>query len=200
MKRVKSQSSPEVLTVIFSIWVGRRTVPRADLVVPRFAVHVHEQHLGADGQVLDGAEMAGVVVARHHQIVGGKGAGIPPRRDLQAGIAPLLHHRQRQPDGWDGDIADVIVAVNKGDGHTVRFFLGGFFGGGRRRFALAGQDGLGLLKGLFQLVQHGIRRLLGAGIVPLVVAEETRSPQQRQHAQRNKEGAQLTFHPCRFPS
>ena len=140
--------------------------------------------------------MAGVVVARHHQIVGGKGAGIPPRRDLQAGIAPLLHHRQRQPDGRDGDIADIIVAVNKGDGHTVRFFLGGLFGSGRRR----GQDGLWLLKGLFQLVQHGIRRLLGAGIVPLVVAEEAHSPQQRQHAQRNEEGAQLTFHPCGSPS
>ena len=47
------------------------------------------------------------------------------------------------------------------------------------------------------------KHFVGNGI-PLLVERfspaEARSPQQRQHAQRNKEGAQLTFHPCGFPS
>ena len=58
------------------------------------------------------AEMALVVVRRNDQIIGAGRAELAAGGDLQAGVAPLAHHRQVNADGGDGDLAHIFVAID----------------------------------------------------------------------------------------
>ena len=63
--------------------------------------------------------MLGVVVGADHHVVGVGGAAVAARGHLEARIAPLAHHGQFQPDGRDGQVADVAPAVDVGDSHLL---------------------------------------------------------------------------------
>ena len=63
--------------------------------------------------------MLGVVVGADHHVVSVGGAAVTARGHLEARIAPLAHHGQFQPDGRDGQVADVAPAVDVGDGHLL---------------------------------------------------------------------------------
>ena len=103
-----------------------------------------------------------------HHVVRIGGAGVAARRDLQARIAPLAHHGQLQPDGRDGEVADVVPSVQLHLSHRLlRVQLGLQDQGVVLRLVL---NGLG--QGLLQLAQCLLGGLVRAGGVPLVVGQQ----------------------------
>ena len=85
-------------------------------VVVLDAVHVGETDLIAQGKGADLAEMRLVVVRRDDEIIGAGGAELAAGGDLQAGVAPLAHHRQVNADGGvNGKQLEIITMDEQGD-------------------------------------------------------------------------------------
>ena len=119
--------------------------------------------------------MALVVVRRNDQIIGAGRAELAAGGDLQAGVAPLAHHRQVNVDGGDGDLAHIFVAV---DLHHREL------GVQEAAFCLR-LRGLHLLLNhlLLKVGHHGLGLGTGVGILVAVVGVQTASRQQEHHTQ-----------------
>ena len=138
------------------------------------------------------AEMALVVVRRNDQIIGAGRAELAAGGDLQAGVAPLAHHRQVNADGGNGDLTHIFVAV---DLH-------------HRELGVQGAALCLRFRGLYLLLKvghHGLGLGTGVGILVAVVGVQAASRQQKHHTQHDadKPGRYFThsFHvSCCAPS